>query len=147
MEKLQQLKMDRLQMKISFIIVFLFGSILTFIVFFGIKKSEKHREEVRINGEKVVAIFSHYSGKLSSRACNFSYLVNSEEFYCSIIKPIFLPKDYPLTEIPFLVKYDKNDPDFNVEIIEETFLYKGYEIKWYTKEIETRYFMQINKIN
>ena len=122
--------------------------ILSFISPFfiiGDKNAKKWNEFLKSNGIETIAFYVYPAGRMSSRVYNFEYKVDGKRYTASLNKPFELPPNYPFKEIPIMVRYAEEKPGQSIVLPDKVFNYKGFQIKWITRDESRYYYMTIKK--
>ena len=122
--------------------------ILSFISPFfiiGDKNAKKWNVYLKNNGIETIAFYAYPAGRMSSRDYNFEYKVNGKRFTAPLSKPFELPSNYPFKEIPIMVRYAEEKPGRSIVLPDKVFSYKGFQIKWITRDESRYYYMTIKK--
>lgn len=111
------------------------------------KDVNKWNTYLKSNGIETIALYAFTGGSMSSKSSEFEYEVNGEKYIASLPKTFELPPDYPFKEIPIMVRYAEEKPDRCIVLPDKVFNYKGFQIKWITREESRCYYMTIKKID
>lgn len=129
----------------SLAILIILSLISPFFIIGG-KNAKKWNEYLKTNGKETLAFYVYPGGRMSTRKYYFQYIVDGNRFTAPLRKPFELPPNYPLKEIPILVRYVEEKPSRNIVMAEKEFEYKGFQFKWITHEDSRNYYLIIKKL-